>query len=633
MLSKKKVKEIAKQNVLIGDLSDNELAEFCIIANQMYRDGKPIVSDQDYDFVFLAALTKRLPHHPFLQKLESEHEGFSEEKVKLPERMLSTNKAYSWSEILKWLERITKSAEEINLSSKDVLIKGTAKLDGFAGYDDGVKLYTRGDGNKGSDITRVFERGLGVYNDSERGQGAGEIVVKRSYFETYLSKHFEYPRNFQASLIKEKELDQFAEKAIADKAALFVPFSQLPEWVGTIREFTENFENIVNRLEKEVDFDVDGVVFELVNQELKAHMGSNRKFHRWQIAFKENKEKAQVKVISVTAQVGRTGKITPVAELEPTQLSGATIYRATGHHYGLVKDQGLGSGSVVELTRSGLVIPKINKVLKPAKVDIPSQCPSCGALLSWESDFLMCPNHESCGDQIVGKMVYFYKVLANNDGFGQATIQKLYENGVRQVSDIYALDEGKLMSMGFGEKTSQNLVEQLIRSRQESVEDWRFLAAFGVQRLGMGNCENLLKHHSLEQVFDLSVEDIANIEGFAELTAELIFNGLASIKPQYEALISGGFELEKTILVSQTIQHNNPFQNKKIVFTGKMSQARTSLQKHAKVHGIVVSSNVSSKTDFLIVGENAGQSKLKAAKVNDVVILTEEEYFNKLNTK
>ena len=633
MLSKKKVKEIAKQNVLIGDLSDNELAEFCIIANQMYRDGKPIVSDQDYDFVFLAALTKRLPHHPFLQKLESEHEGFSEEKAKLPERMLSTNKAYSWSEILKWLERITKSAEEINLSSKDVLIKGTAKLDGFAGYDDGVKLYTRGDGNKGSDITRVFERGLGVYNDSERGQGAGEIVVKRSYFETYLSKHFEYPRNFQASLIKEKELDQFAEKAIADKAALFVPFSQLPEWVGTIREFTENFENIVNRLEKEVDFDVDGVVFELVNQELKVHMGSNRKFHRWQIAFKENKAKAQVKVISVTAQVGRTGKITPVAELEPTQLSGATIYRATGHHYGLVKNQGLGSGSVVELTRSGLVIPKINKVLKPAKVDIPSQCPSCGALLSWESDFLMCPNHQSCGDQIVGKMVYFYKVLANNDGFGQATIQKLYENGVRQVSDIYALDEGKLMSMGFGEKTSQNLVEQLIRSRQESVEDWRFLAAFGVQRLGMGNCENLLKHHSLEQVFDLSVEDIANIEGFAKLTAELIFKGLASIKPQYEALISDHFELEKTILVSHTIQHKNPFQNKKIVFTGKMSQARTSLQKHAKVHGIVVSSNVSSKTDFLIVGENAGQSKLKAAKVNDVVILTEEEYFNKLNTK
>ena len=102
--------------------------------------------------------------------------------------------------------------------------------------------------------------------------------------------------------------------------------------------------------------------------------------------------------------------------------------------------------------------------------------------------------------------------------------------------------------MGFGEKTSQNLTEQLIRSRQESIEDWRFLAAFGVNRLGMGNCENLLKNYSLDQVFDLSVEDISNIDGFAELTAELIFKGLLSIKPQYDALVSGGFELEKTFL-------------------------------------------------------------------------------------
>ena len=117
------------------------------------------------------------------------------------------------------------------------------------------------------------------------------------------------------------------------------------------------------------------------------------------------------------------------------------------------------------------------------------------------------------------------------------------------------------------------------------------------------------------------------------MTAELIFNGLDSIKPQYEALISRGFELETTILVSQTIQHDHPFQNKKIVFTGTMSQPRVLLQKQAKAHGIEVSSSVNSKTDFLIIGENVGQSKLKAAKVNDVVILTEEEYLQKLNTK
>jgi DNA ligase (NAD+) len=632
MLSNQIIKDIASQVSLVSDLSDDVLIEFCAIANQRYRIGSPIISDENYDFIFLHELAKRLPNHPFLKKVEDEIEGFSEEKIKLPQKMLSTDKAYSWEEVNKWLERITKFSSEINYLRADIQIKGTAKLDGFAGYDDGNKLYTRGDGNKGSDISRVFERGLGVFNNSERGQGPGEIVVKRSYFEKYLSNHFEYPRNFQASLIKEKELDKLAIDAISAKAALFVPFNQLPHWLGGIDEFRRQFLDVVSQLEGGVDFDIDGVVFEIVNPKLKKHMGSNRKFHRWQIAFKENKEKAQVKVLSITAQVGRTGKITPVAELEPTQLSGATIYRATGHHYGLVKDQGLGAGSVIELTRSGLVIPKINKVLKTAEVDIPTNCPSCGNKLSWDSDFLMCLNHEKCPEQITGKIIYFFRILANNDGFGQATIQKLFAEGIRQVSDIYLLNEAKLMSMGFGEKTSHNLINQLIRSRKESIEDWRFLAAFGVQRLGMGNCENLLRNYSVEKIFDLSVEDISNIDGFAEITAELIFDGLTLIKPQYEALISGGFELEQTLLKTEINQSISPFTSKKIVFTGTMSESRAELQKQAKAFGANVGKSVSSKTDFLIIGENVGQSKIKDAKTHQVEILTEAEYLKLLNS-
>ena len=630
MLTNIQIKDIANQTVLICDLTDSDLVEFCSIANQKYRDGNPITSDENYDFIFIHELAKRLPNHPFLNKVETEIEGFSEEKIKLPKKMLSTDKAYSWKEINKWLERVARFSEEINLTLEDVQIKGTAKLDGFAGYDDGNKLYTRGDGNKGSDISRVFERGLSIFNDSARGQGPGEIVIKQSYFEKYLSDHFEYPRNFQASLIKEKELDKFAIDAISVKAALFVPFNQLPQWLGSIGEFKSQFLDIVSQLEGGIDFDIDGVVFEIINPRLKEYMGSNRKFHRWQIAFKENKEKAQVRVLSVTAQVGRTGKITPVAELEPTQLSGATIYRATGHHYGLVKEQGLGAGSIIELTRSGLVIPKINKVLKASEVNIPKNCPSCGNILSWDSDFLMCFNHEACPEQIIGKIIYFFKVLANNDGFGQATIQKLYAEGIHKVSDVYLLTGDELISMGFGEKTSQNLINQLTRSRKVSIENWRFLAAFGVPRLGMGNCENLLRNYSIEQVFDLTTEEISNIDGFAEVTAELIFNGLSSIKSQYEILISGGFELEETLLNSAL--SSNSFNSKKIVFTGTMSESRTLLQKQAKTHGAIVGNSVSSKTDFLIIGENVGQSKIKAANSHNVEILTEAEYLKKLNS-
>ena len=630
MLTNIQIQDITNQKILISDLTDADLLDFCKILNQSYRDGNPIVSDEDYDFIFIPELSKRVPNHPFLQKVESEDEGFSEDKIKLPKKMLSTDKAYSWDEINKWLERITKFSDEINYPLDHIQIKGTAKLDGFAGYDDGIKLYTRGDGNKGSDISRVFVRGLSIFNDSKRGQGPGEIVVKRSYFEKHLSNHFEYPRNFQASLIKEKELDKFAVDAISSKAALFVPFTQLPKWIGSIDEFRNQFLDIVSHLEGGVDFDIDGVVFEIISPELKKHMGSNRKFHRWQIAFKENKEKAQVRVISVTAQVGRTGKITPVAELEPTQLSGATIYRATGHHYGLVREQGLGAGSIIELTRSGLVIPKINKVLKTAEVNIPSNCPSCGYKLSWDSDFLICFNHKECPEQIIGKIIYFFRILANNDGFGQATIQKLYAEGIRQVSDIYLLNEAKLMSMGFGEKTSHNLINQLIRSRKESIEDWRFLAAFGVQRLGMGNCENLLRNYSVEKIFDLSVKDISNINGFAEITAELIFDGLTLIKPQYEVLISGGFKLEQTLLNTELNQSNSPFNSKTIVFTGTMSESRAKLQKQAKAFGANVGKSVSSKTDFLIIGENVGQSKIKDAKTHQVDLLTEAEYLKLL---
>ena len=140
MLSNHDVKLIANQSILVGSLSDLDLIEFCSIANKKYRAGQPIISDEDYDFIFISELSKRIPDHPFLSQVEGEIEGFSEEKIKLPEKMLSTDKAYSWSEVEKWLERINKFATEISFSLDDIVIQGTAKLDGFAGYDDGERL-------------------------------------------------------------------------------------------------------------------------------------------------------------------------------------------------------------------------------------------------------------------------------------------------------------------------------------------------------------------------------------------------------------------------------------------------------------------------------------------------------------
>lgn len=624
--------DIANKKTLLKDLTNEEIANFCVIANDRYRNGSPIISDEDYDFVFLPELEKRNPNHFLIKAVEPENKGFSENKIRIPEKMLSTDKAYSWDEIEKWLERIIKAANDIFIDVKDIKIKGSAKLDGFAGYDDGKYLYTRGDGVNGSDISRVFARGLGVYNDSSRGQGAGEIVVKKSYFDKNLSGYFEYPRNFQASLIKEKDLDEKAKQAILDKAVFFVPFKQLDSWQGDIDLFTKDFSSIVFQLENGVDFHTDGVVFEIENEKLKRHMGSNRKFHRWQIAFKENKDKAQVEVLGVTAQVGRTGKITPVAELKPTKLSGATINRASAHNYGLVKEQGLGVGSIIELTRSGLVIPKINKVLRPAEVSIPEFCPSCNEKLVWDSDFIICVNHNNCPEQIIGRIAYFFKVLGNNDGFGMASVKRLYENGISKISQVYQLSHTNLVDMGFGSKTAQNLLDELTSSKEKIIEDWRFLAAFGIPRLGMGNCENLLEKKPLATVFNLSVDDIANIEGFADITAKSIISGLESIKEEYDFLIKLGFVLEKTKLKNDLESFKHRFFGKNIVFTGKMSSSRAVLQKQAKSIGINVLTSVNSKTDFLIIGEKVGAAKLSLAKKNNISIIKEEDYLLQINS-
>jgi len=626
-LSNRKLSNIVNHEISIKDLTDQELGSFCVYANEKYRAGSPVISDEDYDFIYLKALKDRTPGHPLLQSVEPENAGFSEEKILLPKSMLSIDKAYSFPEILKWVERIHKACEDLQCDYRNIIFKSSPKLDGFAGYDDGEKLYTRGDGKKGSDISRVFERGLKIFNNSKRGQGPGEIVVKKSYFDKYLASFFEFPRNFQASLIKEKELDEHAKNAIKNDGAFFVPFKQLPNWQGNVEELKSNFENIVKNTLKSVDFDVDGVVFEVVNDEIKSHMGSNRKFHRWQIAFKENKDKAHVKVLSITPQVGRTGKITPVAELEATQLSGATIVRATGHHYGLVRDQKLGQGSIIELTRSGLVIPKINKVLKASdNVVIPNNCPSCGYELIWDSDFLICQNHKLCRSQNIGRIEHFFKVLANNDGFGIATIEKLFDKGVDQISKIYQLTFEELISFGFGDKTSENLLKQLERSKTEEIEDWRFLAAFGVHRLGQGNCENLLRSYPLEEVFNLDEESIIAIDGFAEQTASDIVQGLDSIKEEFGYLYSLGFNLEKTKLNSESNNSNSLLMNKKIVFTGKMSSSRDEMKKHAKSIGIKVLSSVNQSTDYLVIGENVGPKKLQFAIDNKITILEEDEY-------
>ena len=239
-----------------SELDSEELVQVLKASNALYRAGIQVITDQQYD-LYISMLRDINHLHPYLNQVEPE--VLAEAKtVELPERMLSTEKAYSKEDIEKWLKRILKAAKEINVSEKEIELRVTPKLDGYAAFDDGTTLYTRGDGYRGQDITRAFERGLKVAQDGKRGLGPGEIVIKKSYFDKELSNIFENSRNIQAAIIAEKKVDENVQKAINDGACVFYPFVLIENKTAHFSEIIENFESIVEEMWDAVDFDIDG---------------------------------------------------------------------------------------------------------------------------------------------------------------------------------------------------------------------------------------------------------------------------------------------------------------------------------------------------------------------------------------
>ncbi len=614
----------------LSSLQDKALIEILVLLNALYRGGEPLVGDAEYDFTFLAELKQRQPDHPFLHNVEPE--TIAEAKtVDLPVRMLSTEKAYDKKTIERWGKRIEKAAGECGVDFDALIFRATPKLDGYAAFDDGTKLYTRGDGRRGTDITRTFERGLPVANGGERGLGPGEIVVSRSYFAEHLSEYFDNSRNFQASLIKEKELESPAARAIEYGKAVFFPFSLLPDWRGYWQELISDFDKVIDNLWQKLDYDIDGIVLEIIDETIKKQMGATRHHHRWQIAFKKNTETAEVKVVQVIPQTSRSGRVNPVAEVEPTRLSGALIKRASAHHYNMVREKGVGPGALIRLSRSGEVIPKIEEVLVPVNPQIPESCPSCGSPLVWENDYLVCVNNMNCTAQITHSIEHFFKTLGNIDGFGPASIRKIYDGGISSISDIYQLSEQDFETMGFGPKQAVNMVAQLHRSLKEPIEDWRFLAAFGVFRMGLGNCEKLLEAFTLEKVFHLSREEIIEVKGFSDKTADGMLAGLRLAEDLFLALYQLNFSLIRTPIVSDDMEDDSgkPFLGKLLVFTGAMQSGnREEMKKQAKTHGAKIGNSITGKTDMLICGERVGAAKLAKAEKLGVQIVPEREYLS-----
>jgi DNA ligase (NAD+) len=603
----------------MGDIE--ELAQRLAAYNEAYRRGVPLVSDAEYD-TLVEKLREIDSNHPFLHTIEPERfEGKIE--IRHPVPMLSTEKAYTKEALERFVNRAHKEARRIGIDA--VRFRVTPKLDGLAGRDDGKVFVTRGNGETGYEISSAFAKG--VIPIGGRGLGTGEIVVLKSYFDEHLSFEFEHPRNMVVGIIASDTVNEFAAQALLDKAVHFVPYGMLPRWEGPGDALLTQMEAIVADLMTDTDYPMDGAVAEVVDTAVRDEMGATAHHYRWQIAIKSKGETAATRVKRIVWQVGRTGNVTPVMEVSPVPLSGATIRRVTAHHAGMVLKGRIGVGTEIEIIRSGEVIPKLERVIKPSEdIRLPEVCPVCGTHLSWQNDFLKCTN-PFCSAQIEQGLSHWFKTLGNADWFGIQTIRKLVSHGYDTLEKIYAMEEKDFRAIGFGPVLSRNLADALGISRSKPVEDWRFLASFGIPNLGKGDSRKLLSHMPLMELLDTEKVDIEKIAGFGGITSKAIAEGIVQRKETIRSMLRLGFNLEKTNLPGKAKHADSAIAGKGIVFTGKMLRgSREALQEEARRLGARVQSAVSGQTDYLVYGEKVGAAKITKAREMNVRILSEAEY-------
>jgi len=596
--------------------------------NKAYRNGKPFVSDLEYDRI-VEKLRELSPDHSFLLSVEPEKFNAKKE-VRHPVPMLSTKKIYTKDDLEKFIARVNKVAHEIGITN--ILFSVTPKLDGLAGRDNGTMLATRGNGEVGCDISSIFSKG--IITIGGRGLGLGELVIVMSYFEEHLSDKFEHPRNMVVGVVSSDNLNKFAKKALQDKMVHFIPYSVLPKWTGSSAELLKNIEQITIDLKAKTDYPIDGMVAEVADEDLKKHMGATAHHYRWQIAIKTKGETTITSVEEIKWHVGRTGNITPVLKISPVYLSGATIRNVTAHHAGMIKKKHIGIGTKIEVIRSGEVIPKLEKVISESdEIIIPQKCPSCRTELEWNNDFLKC-NNSKCKAQKEQSIDHWFRTLGNADWFGIKTIQQLVKNGYDNLEKIYSMKENDFKNIGFGPGQSKNLAEAINTSKNKPVEDWRFLSAFGISDLGKGDSRRLLCHMQFEELLHAKAEDIKKIPHFGSITSRSIEKSIKKNKDTIYKMLAMSFNIARTHLTKEQINNASPIWGKYVVFTGKMdNKSRETIQEEARRLGAIIQTSVTVKTDYLIRGQKVGISKIEKAKKIGAIIISEEEYNKLINKK
>jgi DNA ligase (NAD+) len=394
--------------------------------------------------------------------------------------------------------------------------------------------------------------------------------------------------------------------------------------IKSVEEIDTFYKEIISKRD-EIEMMMDGMVVKVDEIDLQEELGYTVKNPKWMCAYKFPALEKSTKIKSITLQVGRTGVVTPVANVEPTDLDGAIVERATLHNFDEIQRKDIMIGDQVIIIRSGDVIPKIIKVQEPfrdgtqKKFPRPTLCPVCDKELLDEGILIKCQNLE-CSSRVVNSIKYFAsRKCLNIDGLGGKIVEKLYNEGlIKNVLDLFSLQADKLLELeGFKEKRVQNLLKSL-----ESIkgsECHRVINSFGIEHVGEVGSKKLCEAFGLEFT-QASYDEILALDGFGEEMAESV---LEFVRVN-EEMIAKLFEVLKPTVQEKIEAKDNPFKEKIIVLTGSMSKSRSEIKEMLEKLGAKVTGSVSKKTDFLIYGDDAGSKYDKAVKLG-VTQLTEEQ--------
>ena len=640
-------------------------------SHRYYVENNPEISDKEFDILLRE-----------LQDLEAKYPTFADQNsptkrigsdltsefqsVEHRFAMQSLSNTYSSEELGEWIDRITKEIGEVEFVCE-------LKFDGTAislTYENGALLraVTRGDGRRGDDVTNNV-RTIGSIPLKLRGKDypdvfeiRGEIYMPYASFDRLNTEReaageplLANPRNAAAGTLKQQSSQVVAHRGL-DCTLYHIAGDNLPfathienleaarTWgfkvsehmkVCRSREEIEAFIAYWDTERKNLPFATDGIVIKVNSYAQQRTLGSTAKAPRWAVAYKFQAERALTKLISVDFQVGRTGAITPVANLEPVQLAGTIVKRASIHNADQIAALDIRVGDMVYVEKGGEIIPKITGVeLSERTADsIPfeyiTHCPECGTeLIRYEGEAKhFCPNSKECKPQIIGRIIHFVSRKAMNiEGLGNETIELLWQNGMlHDISDIYHLDPIQLSSLPrLGEKSATNILDGVRQSKEVPFE--RVLFALGIRYVGETTARYLASHfRTLDAIINASTEELAEAEEVGMKIAVAITEYFADEDNRriIEALRKAGLEFE----VKDKVQTSNALAGKSVVISGKFTgRSRDDMKALVEEHGGRNLAAVSANVDFIVAGDNMGPAKRQKAEKLGITILSESEF-------